>query len=185
MAIKSPKPGKSAISLKPARLLKSRGARAIAVAIIFVAAVVVFASARRQPSQPHTRAVEVPDQATPAPPSAAQPGTATVSVTHEAYRAAAPSLASVDAITISGCLERDDEKFRLKDTEGESAPRSRSWKVGFLKRRNRSVDVVDPRNRFKLENHLGERVSATGVLIDGDMQLRSLRRISTSCEKDV
>jgi hypothetical protein len=51
-------------------------------------------------------------------------------------------------------------------------------------RSNRSVDVVDTRNRLKLEDHVGERVSATGTLVDGDMQLRSLRRVASSCAKD-
>ena len=84
-------------------------------------------------------------------------------------------------ITITGCLERDDDTFRLNDTEGENVPRSRSWKGGFLTRRNRSVDVVDARNRLRLEDHVGARVSATGTLVDGDMQIRSLRRVSASC----
>jgi hypothetical protein len=85
------------------------------------------------------------------------------------------------AITISGCLVRNDAGFRLKDTEGDTAPRSRSWKSGFLKRTNRSVDVIDARNQFDLADHVGERVNATGTLVDGDMQLRSLRRAAGSC----
>jgi hypothetical protein len=102
----------------------------------------------------------------------------------EGAPSAAPSTQTAQAITITGCLERDDDTFRLKDTEGEDAPQSRSWKGGFVRRSNRSVDVVDSLNRFKLENHVGERVSATGTLVDGDMQLRSLRRVAASCETE-
>ena len=102
----------------------------------------------------------------------------------EITRAPSTEVASAQearAITITGCLVRNDDGFRLKDTEGDTAPRSRSWKSGFLKRTNRSVDVVDARNQFGLADHVGERVNATGTLVDGDMQLRSLRRAAGSC----
>lgn len=89
-----------------------------------------------------------------------------------------------DTITITGCLEGDDGEFRLTDTAGEDAPRARSWKAGFLRRSNRSVDVVDAVDRLRLANHVGERVSATGTLADGDMQLRSLRRLAATCDED-
>lgn len=112
-------------------------------------------------------------------PSAVAP----VSATTGAKSTAAASAQKSTAVTITGCLERDDDKFRLKDTDGEDAPRSRSWKAGFLKRSNRKVDVIDVSNRFKLSDHVGERVSATGTLVDGDMQLRSLSRVATSCKE--
>jgi hypothetical protein len=81
-----------------------------------------------------------------------------------------------------GCLERDDETFRLKDTSGADAPRSRSWKSAFLKKGAAPVEVVDASKRLKLTNHVGQRVSVTGTLSDGEMQIRSLRRIATSCK---
>jgi hypothetical protein len=84
-------------------------------------------------------------------------------------------------VTISGCLERDDETFRLKDTSGADAPRSRSWKSAFLKKGSARVEVVDASKRLKLTNHVGQRVSVTGTLSDGEMQIRSLRRVATSC----
>jgi hypothetical protein len=83
-----------------------------------------------------------------------------------------------------GCLEGDEGEFRLTNTAGEDAPRARSWKGGFLRRSNRSVDVVDAVNRLRLADHVGERVSATGTLVDGDMQLRSLRRVASRCDED-
>lgn len=85
------------------------------------------------------------------------------------------------AATITGCLERDDETFRLKNTAGADAPKSRSWKSAFLKKGSASLEVIDPANRLKLSNHIGERVSVTGMLVDREIQVRSLRRIAGSC----
>jgi hypothetical protein len=86
-----------------------------------------------------------------------------------------------DAVTITGCLERDDEKFRLKETTGTDAPKSRSWKSGFLKKSTASIEVVDAANRLQLPNHVGQRVSITGVLLDREIQVHSLQRVASSC----
>jgi hypothetical protein len=93
-------------------------------------------------------------------------------------RSRAPTLASV---TITGCLERADETFRLKDTSGPDAPKSRSWKSGFLRKNSASVEVVDAASRLKLPDHVGQRVSVTGTLVDREMQIRSLQRVAASC----
>jgi hypothetical protein len=86
------------------------------------------------------------------------------------------------AVTITGCLEQgDDDVFKLKDTEGEEAPTSRSWKSGFLKKRPATITVLDASHRWKLEKHVGERISVTGSLADREMQVRTLSRVATSC----
>jgi hypothetical protein len=85
------------------------------------------------------------------------------------------------SVTITGCLERADDTFRLKDTTGTDAVKARSWKSGFLKKRAPSIDVVDAANRLKLPDHVGQRVRLTGTLVDREMQVRSLQRISASC----
>jgi hypothetical protein len=85
------------------------------------------------------------------------------------------------AVTIAGCLERYDETFRLKDTTGVDAPKSRSWRSGFLKKGSSSIEVVDAANRLKLTDHVGQRVSVTGVLVDREIRVRSLQRVATSC----
>ncbi len=85
------------------------------------------------------------------------------------------------AVTITGCLERDDETFRLKDTAGTDVPKSRSWKSGFLKKGSASIEVVDAANRLDLPNHVGRRVSVSGTRVDREMQARSLRRVAASC----
>jgi hypothetical protein len=92
------------------------------------------------------------------------------------------TVAQSPTVTITGCLERDDNTFRLKDTSGADAPRSRSWKSAFLKKGAAPVEVVDASKRVKLTNHVGQRVSVTGRLSDGEMQIRSLRRIAASCK---
>jgi hypothetical protein len=85
------------------------------------------------------------------------------------------------SVTIIGCLERSDEAFRLKDTAGAQVPRARNWKSGFLKKATASVEVVAAANRVNLSNHVGERVSVTGTLIDREMRARSLQRVAASC----
>ena len=84
-------------------------------------------------------------------------------------------------VTITGCLERDNTTFRLKDAAGTEAPKSRSWKKGFLKKGAAPIDVVDPANRLSLSSHVGQRVSVTGLLVDREMTLRSLQRVAASC----
>ncbi len=86
-----------------------------------------------------------------------------------------------EAVTITGCLVRDDEIFRLKDTIGEDAPKSRSWKSGFLKKRSASIDIIDAPNSLRLSNYIGKRVTVTGLLEDREMRARSLKPASGSC----
>jgi hypothetical protein len=85
------------------------------------------------------------------------------------------------AVTMTGCLERHDDTFRLKDTTGVDAPKARSWKSGFLKKGAASIDVVDAAHKLKLTDHVGQRVTVTGVLVEREMQARSLRRLAPSC----
>jgi hypothetical protein len=195
-------PEESAKSAKPAIPLETPRALALVMAIACVTAGAFFVMARREPSQPAVATSEVQPRTAAEAQNTARPRTtarttptvrrASTSAPESKPAAAPPASeatrvvsAQAEAITVTGCLERDDDTFRLKDTEGEKAPTSRSWKGGFLLRSNRSVEVLDASNRFKLANHVGERVSATGTIVDGDMQLRSLRRVAASCEKEV
>jgi hypothetical protein len=74
--------------------------------------------------------------------------------------------------TIAGCLQRDDERFVLKDTSGADAPKSRSWKSGFLRKRSSSVEVTGD---TRLASYVGRRIETSGVLADGEMRVRSVR----------
>jgi hypothetical protein len=95
----------------------------------------------------------------------------------------APAQAADNGIvTISGCLEQDDDVFRLKNTEGANAPKARSWKSGFLKKGSAKVDIVDVSNRLRLKSHVGKRVTVTGQLHEKELLANSVRRLAASCE---
>jgi len=83
--------------------------------------------------------------------------------------------------SIAGCLELEDRTFRLKDTAGSDAPKSRSWKSGFLRKRPSSVEVVDAAAALGLSTYVGQRVQLTGTLVDRQMQVRSLQVIGAAC----
>ena len=95
---------------------------------------------------------------------------------------AAPSAKIAAPVTVAGCLQRNDQTLRLKDTTGADAPKSRSWKSGFLKKGSASIDLVDPANRLRLANHVGHRVTVTGTIDHGEMRVRSLQRVSDVCK---
>ena len=98
---------------------------------------------------------------------------------------AAPSMSASPSakapVTIVGCLEVDNETFRLKDTSGADAPKSRSWKSGFFKRSSSPVVLNDAAGAH-LADHVGQRVSVTGPLVDRQMRVTSLRRVAASCQ---
>jgi hypothetical protein len=95
--------------------------------------------------------------------------------------AAKPEVEHSASATITGCLEFSDQRFRLKDTSGADAPKSRSWKSGFLAKRSSPIDLVDVSNTLKLSTHVGQRVSATGTLVNREMRASSLQSVSSSC----
>lgn len=84
--------------------------------------------------------------------------------------------------TVTGCLVRDDGIFQLKDTDGEHAPKARSWKSGFIKKSSAAIDVVDTGSRLRLGSHVGYRVSVSGTLADREMQARTMRATSERCD---
>jgi hypothetical protein len=86
-------------------------------------------------------------------------------------------------VTIAGCLERDGESFRLRDTSGAAAPRGRSWKSGFLRKGPSPVAVQDPGRQLNLTRYVGSRVSVTGTLDGRAIRGSALRRVSASCDE--
>jgi hypothetical protein len=82
--------------------------------------------------------------------------------------------------TITGCLEQQGDRFRLKDANGADAPSSRNWKFGFLKRGRDPIDLVDAGTT--IANHVGTRVRVTGILEDHRVRVRSLIRVADSCD---
>ena len=163
------------------RFTDSIEAQAIFLVVICVLAVAIVIAARRSGQPAATTAAatrpaaaEVADA--PAPAMAPASGQAMPVTSTESARTAS-------FVTISGCLEQSDETFRLTDTAGDSAPRARSWKSGFLKKSPAALEVVDVTNRLKLPRHVGERVSLTGTLVEREMQVRALQRVGPSCSK--
>jgi len=155
----------------------------IEIAVIGVIALVMLAAAFQpffRGDAEKTSRTETKNAASSLGPSSYTTPGNTLAETAPKASASKPALAPV---TITGCLERGNDAFQLKDTSGADAPKSRSWKTGFLKKRPAPVDVVDGANRLKLSNHVGERVSVTGILVDREMQGRSLR-VSGSCASD-
>ena len=189
-----------------------RFANAIGAGVIGLAAVCAVATAvliaTREPSQPtdvttaetqpqeaevtkpRPKKVPVPQAqekktAAAKPPAAGAVPARTLSpdvTTAKAPEAMASAVQSA-GVTITGCLERDNDTFRLRDTTGADAPKSRSWKSGFLKKGSASIEIVDVANRLKLATHIGQRVSVTGMLLDREMQARSLQRVGASCDQ--
>jgi hypothetical protein len=106
----------------------------------------------------------------------------------EAIAAPAPASVSNGAggampVTITGCLEVsvDQAAFRLTDTEGADAPRSRGWRSGFLKKRPAPVALVEPPDPLALQTQVGRRVAATGLLTSRDLRVSALRVVGPSC----
>jgi hypothetical protein len=86
-------------------------------------------------------------------------------------------------VTITGCLETtiDGDQFRLSDTEGADAPKARSWRSGFLKKRPAPVELVELSDLPALRKYVGHRVVATGLLTSRELRVRSLQSAGPSC----
>jgi hypothetical protein len=152
----------------------------IAAAIILVVGAIVGAARRPRAIandaavRVHANAVLTDERAVSAaaPVESGRPGPA-------AKAAAAPQA----PVTVTGCLERNADTFRLKNTTGADLPKARSWKSGFLKKGSATIQVVDAANSVKLPDHVGQRVMVTGMLVDRSMKVRSLRRVAESCNQ--
>ena len=96
--------------------------------------------------------------------------------------ASASAVVKPEIVTITGCLEQKGDEFRLKDTGGSDAPKSRSWKTLGITKHASTVTLVDTGNRMKLGKHVGERVSVTGGLVDKELQPKSLKTLTASCD---
>ncbi|MGH8639395.1 MAG: hypothetical protein ACREUZ_19845, partial [Burkholderiales bacterium] len=94
---------------------------------------------------------------------------------------AKPDVPDAAPVTITGCLELDEQRFWLKDASGVGAPKSRSWRSGFLKKRSSPIELVAATSTLNLPGYVGQRVAATGMLLNGEMRARSLQRVAASC----
>jgi hypothetical protein len=116
-------------------------------------------------------------------PRPSEPSSAPVAKTVPvAVAAPVPEAASPDPVTISGCLAKNSDGFWLKNASGADLSAARSWRTGFFKKGSPRVNVTPASAAVKLADHVGHRVSATGVLADQNLRARSVRRIATSCD---
>lgn len=171
---------KSARVKKPTRVTAAIGSKATVIVAICVMAGGILIAARQQsrPEPIPARDAHVDMSPVPAAPSKSFASSRPSDVTAVPPT---PSASKAAPVTITGCLERDGDAFRLKDASGADAPRSRSWKSGFLKKGPAALDVVDAAHTLKLGDQVGHRVSVTGTLVDREMHVRSLRRVASSC----
>ena len=123
---------------------------------------------------PSTPVIATPDMSVPHPKEASSPHPAAATETSTDSDSALP-------VTIAGCLERDRQTFWLKNASGPGVQKVRNWKSGFFKKRASAIALVDPGDALGLQTYIGQRVSATGMLIDGELRARSLQQISESC----
>ena len=115
---------------------------------------------------------KAPAQAAPAKPA---PAKAAPAKAVPARVAAAPvAVVPVDpnTVTMIGCLESDGSKYRLADVQGNQAPKGRSWKTGFVTKKTKNIDLVGAPASLKLQDHVGHKVSVSG-LKDDDTHLKA------------
>jgi hypothetical protein len=168
---------RKSVSSKKSPLRSPRVAQVAAVSLVVLMTVgaLVFAAHQATPSADAAPVAKAVTARTTVPAA-----NTNVAKAHPANAARAGQVS--EPVTITGCLEGKDNTFRLKDTGGPEAPKSRSWKSGFIKKHSATVTVLDGTNRMKLGSHVGERVSVTGMLVDKELQGRSIRRVTASCE---
>jgi hypothetical protein len=140
-------------------------------------------SNRTQAATPAATAVMEPDAGkSPKPAATSIAAAPAANATSESAKPEASSALASKPVSITGCLQKNDHGFMLKDTEGADAPKSRSWKSGFFKRSPSSVALSDTGNAAHLSGHVGQRVSVTGPLVDREMHVTSVHRIAASCQ---
>ena len=168
-------------------LTSALGPKATTILIICVMAGGIAFAARQKDQAKSKPLIEetvmASDLAAPASPAAKGTKLRPASANSAARPNDAPALPKPIA-TITGCLERSGDGFRLKDTAGESAPKSRSWKSGFLKKGAAPIEVVDSSRTLRLANQVGHRVTVSGTLVDREMRADALHQVASSCKVD-
>ena len=180
-----PKPVTSSIVMASSAVIPPKAAAAPAqieakkTAIAKPDAVAVAHSSATDTSTAKTTSAEsVKAMAEPAAYAPKTDATTTHTAVESTSNAASPAATPV---TITGCVENDEETFWLKDTSGADAPKSRNWKSGFLRKRPATIALLDANHALKLPNYVGQRVAATGTLVNREMRAQSLQRVGSSC----
>ena len=78
-------------------------------------------------------------------------------------------------------MSTDGNDYRLADTEGADAPKARSWRSGFIRKRTAPVALIGAPDPLSLKTSVGKRVAVTGLLTSRELQVSSLRVVAASC----
>ena len=86
-----------------------------------------------------------------------------------------------DTVTYVGCLRADDDgdRYMLTEISGPNAPRSRSWKTGFITKRSVDMEVSGPRGKMKENN--GRLVRITGRRDGNELFAKSITFAGATC----
>jgi hypothetical protein len=177
---KSTRVSKSVRAKSPLRVTANMAGKAVvAIAVCVMAGGIMVAARQSRPATLPSR--DVPMEMSPMAAAPAKTVAASNRADNTPVSAAPSPSTAAAAVTLTGCLAREGDGFRLKDTSGTDAPKTRSWKSGFLKKGSATVDVVDAAHTLNLSSHVGRRVSVTGALDGREMTARALRRVAASC----
>jgi hypothetical protein len=165
-------------SVRPKSAIGPKGSLLIAACVVAGGMLV----AARQPPQPSLKATPRMDSVPMPDPPAKSVIAASTARNAAAVSESPASPAKTATATVTGCLERDGDGFRLKAASGDDAPKARSWKSAFLKKGPAAIEVVDGTHSLRLSDQVGRRVSVTGSLDGREMTARSLRRVAASCD---
>ena len=145
-----------------------------ALCAILLASVQVSTSAQtKTPAKAPAKAA--PAKAAPAKAAPAKAAPAKVAAAKVAVEPVDPN-----SVTMIGCLESDGTSYRLSDVQGNLAPKGRSWKTGFVTKKPKNIDLVGAPASLKLKDHVGRKVSVSGLRDDEThLKARSIKQLGS------
>lgn len=153
----------------------------IAAAVIVAAGVLVAAYRPTHPGE--VAQIEAVQPASSASPAADVRPAAAMEAKPAEETATATSGTWPAPLTITGCLDREGDSYRLTDAAGVGVPKARSWKTGFLKKSPSAVTLANTTRHAWLQDHLGQRISVTGTMVNREVQVGSMRTLSETCSE--
>jgi hypothetical protein len=141
---------------------------------ILLATVQIDTSAQSKPP------VKTPVKAAPAKPAPAKAAPAKAAPAKVVAAPVAVVPVDPNTVTMIGCLESDGSNYRLADVQGNQAPKGRSWKTGFVTKKTKNIDLVGVPASLKLQDHVGRKVSVSGLRDDEThFKARSIKQLGS------
>ena len=146
---------------------------------------ILLASVQISTSAQSKTPVKAPAKAAAAKPAPAKAAPAKAATAKAAPAKAATTTVAVvpvdpNSVTMIGCLESDGNNYRLADVQGNQAPKGRSWKTGFVTKKTKNIDLVGAPASLKLQDHVGRKVSVSGLKDDEThLKARSIRQLGS------